>query len=133
MFRKSCYTLLFVTLLSACSLDNNRESYISNLDSFVKSTSENYKNFEEEDWKKADSLFANFQTVGHKKWKSEFTPEESVHVNELMGKYHAIKVKAGILNLKEGVNDMIQQAVSFINKIATDSTLTKQQINYNKL
>ncbi len=46
-------------------------------------------------------------------------------VNDLIGRYQALKVKSGLNKLKNGINDFIDQTKSFIKNITSDSIQTK--------
>ena len=111
-----------IILLQSCE---TKKSYISKFDEFVSETSSNYKNFSEKDWVRVDSTFALLENDGLNKWRNELTPDESKHVNELKGKYYALKVKAGFEGVKNGLNDLIDQTDSFLKELTSDSTLNK--------
>ena len=103
----------------------SKKTYISKFDEFVSETSTNYKNFSETDWAKADTTFAHFENEYSNKWNKDLTADENTRINELKGKYQALKVKAGLLDLKKGVNDLIEQSKSFVEELTSDSTANK--------
>ena len=109
-------------ILQSCE---SKKTYISKFDEFVSETSTNYKIFSEKDWVRVDSTFALLENDGLNKWRNELTPDESKHVNELKGKYYALKVKAGFEGVKNGLNDLIDQTDSFLKELTSDSTLNK--------
>ena len=111
-----------IILLQSCE---TKKSYISKFDEFISETSDNYKNFSEKDWVRVDSTFALLENDGLNKWRNELTPDESKHVNELKGKYYALKVKAGVEGVKNGLNDLIDKTDSFLKELTSDSTLNK--------
>ena len=121
---KSHLRTLFVLLLIVQSCES-KKSYISEFDEFVSETSTNYKKFSDKDWAKADTTFAHFEARDYPKWQSELTKEEFSHVNELIGKYQALKVKSSLNDLKDGVNNFMEQTGAFINALVSDSTETK--------
>jgi len=116
--------LLFLMILHSCSMES-KKTYISKFDEFVSKTSSNCKDFNEKDWAKADSTFALLENDNLKKWANGLTPDESKHINELKGKYYALKVKAGIKGIKKGLNDLIEQSESFVKELGLDSTFNK--------
>ena len=116
--------LLFLIILHSCSIES-KKTYISKFDEFVSETSSNCKDFSEKDWAKVDTTFAHLENEDLKKWQNELTPDESKHINELKGKYYALKVKAGFKDLKNGLNDLIDQTGSFLKELTSDSTLNK--------
>jgi hypothetical protein len=103
----------------------SKKTYISKFDEFVSKTSSNCKDFTEKDWAEADSTFAHLENDDLKKWKNELTPDESKHINELKGKYYALKVKDGLIDLKNGLKDLEEQGESFVKELGLDSTLNK--------
>jgi hypothetical protein len=124
MNRKIYCLILTLIVLVSCTKDEKKE-YITNLDSFVTETTENYKDFDDDDWEKADDAFLKLRNDEYPKYKQELTPEESKRINELIGKYAALRVKDGILDFKSSVNDLMQQADSFVKEMESDTTLLK--------
>ena len=109
-------------ILQSCE---SKKTYISKFDEFVSETSTNYKNFSEIEWAKADTTFAHFENEFLNKWNNDLTSDENARINELKGKYQAIKIKAGLLDLKNGLNNLLEQSKSFVKELASDSTLNK--------
>ena len=103
----------------------SKKSYISKFDEFVSETSTNYKNFSETEWAKADSTFAHFEKEYSNKWNKDLTPDENAHINELKGKYQALKLKSGIKDIKNELNDIIEQSKSFVKELISDTTDNK--------
>jgi hypothetical protein len=109
-------------ILQSCE---SKKSYISKFDEFVSETSTNYKNFSETEWAKADSTFAHFEKEYSNKWNKDLTTDENAHINELKGKYQALKVKSGIEDMKNELNDIIEQSKSFVKELISDTTDNK--------
>ena len=109
-------------MLQSC---DSKQSYISKFDEFVSETSTNCKNYTDTDWAKADTTFAQFEKDCLYKWDKDLTADENARINELKGKYQAIKVKAGLLDLKNGLNNLLEQSKSFVKELTSDSTLNK--------
>lgn len=120
------YFLFFITgiffILQSCE---SKQSFMSKFDVFVTETSTNYTNYSGTDWAKADTTFAHFDKEYSNKWNKDFSPDENARFNELKGKYLAIKVKAGLIDLKNGLNDLLEQSESFVKELGLDSTLNK--------
>jgi type I restriction-modification system DNA methylase subunit len=123
MFRNVYYLAFYILLFSSCKF-YTKKSYISTLDTFVIETNNNYKDFTNKDWNEADSLYSNFQD-DYSEIRSELSNEESARINKLLGRYQAIRIKSQINNVKYDMDDMMQQANSFIKEITSDSTLIK--------
>ena len=98
---------------------------MAKFDAFVSETSTNCENYTDKDWAKADTTFAHFENEFLNKWNNDLTSDENARINELKGKYQAIKVKAGLLDLKNGLNNLLEQSKSFVKELASDSTLNK--------
>ena len=109
-------------ILQSCE---SKKTYISKFDEFVSETSTNYKNFSETEWAKADSTFAHFEKEYSNKWNKDLTTDENAHINELKGKYQALKVKSGIEDMKNELNDIIEQSKSFVKELISDTTDNK--------
>ena len=122
---KSYFFAFFLGLFLILQSCESKKSYISKFDEFVSETSTNYKNFSETEWAKADTTFAHFENEYSNKWNKDLTADENTRINELKGKYQALKVKAGLLDLKKGVNDLIEQSKSFVEELTSDSTANK--------
>jgi predicted nucleic acid-binding Zn-ribbon protein len=97
---------------------------MSTLDTFVIETNNNYKDFTNKDWNEADSLYSNFQD-DYSGIRSELSNEESTRINKLLGRYQAIRIKSQVNNLKSDMDDMMQQANSFIKELTSDTTFTE--------
>jgi type I restriction-modification system DNA methylase subunit len=123
MFRNVYYLAFFILLFSSCEF-YTKKLYIKTLDTFIIETNNNYKDFTNQDWNEADSLYSNFQD-DYSEIRSELSNEESTRVNKLLGRYQAIRIKAEVTNVKSDINDLMQQANSLIEEITSDSTLIK--------
>jgi hypothetical protein len=123
MFRNVYYIVFVSIFLTSCKF-YTKKTYISKLDTFIIETNNNYKNYTNHDWNEADSLYNNLQ-ADYKEIRSELTDDESTRINNLLGKYQAIKLKSEVINIKTDLNNMMQQANSFIKEITSDTTLTK--------
>ena len=53
------------------------------------------------------------------------TDEQRLEINKLIGKYEALKIKAGINSLKGILKDGFQQLESIIGELSNDTTLLK--------
>ena len=59
------------------------------------------------------------------KWNKDLTSDENTRINELKGKYKALKVKAGLEDMKNELNNIIDQSKSFVKELISDSTANK--------
>jgi hypothetical protein len=124
--QKIKYLFLFIVFLNlnGC-ISVQKKSYIDNFETFVSDVEANYKTYSEKDWEEADLKYENFTEVDYKKYNNSLTESENSHLNTLIGKYEAIKLKAGILGIKSQLQNSIQQASTFIDEIVSDTTLLK--------
>ena len=122
---KSYFFAFFLGLFLILQSCESKKSYISKFDEFVSETSTNYKNFSETEWANADTTFAHFEKEYSNKWNKDLTSDENAHINELKGKYQALKVKAALKDMKKEVNDIIEQSKSFVEELISDSTTNK--------
>jgi hypothetical protein len=112
---------LMIFLTSSC-FRNEKDAYLENFTSFVESTASDYKNYSEEDWKLSDEKFSTFTEIEQPKWESELTEVEKIKINQLKGRYLAIRLKSGIAEFENGLIDATQQMEGFINELKADST-----------
>ncbi|NRT16856.1 hypothetical protein HNP99_003230 [Flavobacterium sp. 28A] len=117
--------LLAIICFSSCQ-SFKKESFLNNLESFVNEVELRCENYKENDWTVADKKYNSFIEFKYPEFRSIMTAAEISKANILFGKYKALKVKARILNFKQGLNDMLEQATSFTNEIASDSTLNNK-------
>jgi hypothetical protein len=124
MNKKIKFLILSLVVLVSCAREEKKE-FITDLNSFVTETTDKCEKFSDDDWEKADATFLQLRNEEYPRHKQELTPEESKRVNELIGKYAALRVKTGIQNLKSNLNDLMEQADSFVKEMKIDSTLLK--------
>lgn len=117
------FLLICICLCSCNSIQ--KEIFISKLESFVLDVESNYKKYNEEDWNDADLKYREFMDNQYEHYQPYFTQEENNHVNALMGKYQALKIKAGIIKVKNKIKDKLDQIITTVDEIATDTTLFK--------
>jgi hypothetical protein len=117
------FLLICICLCSCNSIQ--KEIFISKLESFVLDVESNYKKYNEEDWNDTDLKYREFMDNQYEHYQPYFTQVENNHVNALMGKYQALKIKAGIIKVKNKIKDKLDQIITTVDEIATDTTLFK--------
>jgi len=102
-----------------------KKSFISSFDTFISDVETNYKTYKEEDWEEADLIYKNLIDVDYVKYQTSLTDAENSHVNTLIGKYQALKLKSSLFGIKNQLQNVIQQGTTIIDEIVSDTTLLK--------
>ena len=74
------------------------------------------------------SSFDTYKTlmdVDYVKYQTYLTDAENSHINSLIGKYQALKLKSSFLGIKNQLQNVIQQGTTIIDEIVSDTTLLK--------
>lgn len=119
---------LYLTLFCFCFCSCNpiqKKIFINKFESFIADVELNYTNYNEEDWMSADVKYREFIDNQYVQYQPDFTQEENNHVNALIGKYQALKIKAGIFKVKNKIKDKLDQIITTVDEIASDTTLFK--------
>ena len=109
-----------IVFFFSCS-GQSKETYIYDLKSYIETVSADCKNYTEEDWVKSDTAVSEFMQIKEKKFNSEFTEEERSEVNQLIGKYSALRIKHEVGKIKGEFNDVIDQAKGAIKELSKDT------------
>ena len=112
--------ILVINGIYGCS-GNTKEAYIDDLKSFVGSVSSTCKNYTEQEWKKADIKVNQFIQTKDTKFNLEFTEAERSEVNQLLGKYTALRLKFEMGKIKGEFNDAIDQVKGIVTELKSDS------------
>ena len=119
---KKLFTVFLLIVLcgfwSCTGMSSKRN--ISNLESIVTKSENNYKSYSDKDWEKSDK---NFESVSTKilSNKSDYSQEQLEKVNTLIGKYQGRKVNAGLNVFKDALQGLGKQIEGAV-KTITDST-----------
>lgn len=127
MHKYNYLVIVFALMLINSCTSLQKKSFISNFESFVADVETNYKTYKEKDWEEAELRYKNLIDVDYVKYQTSFTDEENKHVNTLIGKYQALKVKSSINGFKKGLNDIMEQVGAAVDEIASDTTLFKDK------
>lgn len=117
--------LFFVVLHMNSCTSVQKKSFISSFDTFISDVETNYKTYKEEDWEEADLIYKNLMDVDYVKYQTYLTDAENSHVNTLIGKYQAFKLKSSLFGIKNQLQNVIQQGTTIIDEIVSDTTLLK--------
>ena len=115
------FALLFsISIFYSCSLQT-KEGYINDLKSYISTVSSNCNTFTSEDWVKSDTAISQLIQVKDTKFNSEFTDAERSEVNQLLGKYTALRLKYEIGKIKGEFNDVVDQAKGVLKELSKDT------------
>ncbi len=121
----------FFLLLSLLSLvigschRESKDTFISNLNEFIGEVESNATYYSDADWEVANAQFQDFNENQLSMWEETMTPSEKAKVNELIGKYQAMQIKRGLHNLKNKIENTLEQTKSMFKEILEDTTLLK--------
>ena len=92
--------VVFVVLLMNACTSLQKKSFISSFDTFISDVETNYKTYKEKDWEEADLKYKNLMEGDYVKYQTYLTDAENSHVNTLIGKYQAMKLKSSLFGIK---------------------------------
>lgn len=87
---------------------------------FISEIENNYKYFTEVEWAMNDEKLEKFDTEFYNV-RNILSYEEVKEVNELFGKYEALKLKWKLSNIKNDIIDVLHTSRGFIEEIMSDS------------
>lgn len=117
---KIAVVVFSTVLISSCNV-NNKESSMLKLEKFVDQVTQNKTELTLADFEALDEKIGVLKRDVLLNYRSEMSEEEIESVNTTIGKYKALKVKAGITKVKEEVKDAFQQGATIIQELFTDS------------
>jgi len=121
--------LLFILLIGLGSGCNKNEAYLKDLEKFVTDVEINSKDYTEAEWIEKDYEFTKLSEVRFSEIANKLTPEERSRVNELIGKYRALKIRKGIGDFKTEIKDRFEQGKTIVKElILPDSAQKKDAI-----
>ncbi|HQX02514.1 MAG TPA: hypothetical protein PKZ44_00235 [Flavobacterium sp.] len=123
MLRLKYLTIFFAVYVMNSCTSMQKKSFISSFDSFILDVETNYKIYKEKDWEEADLIYKNLIEVDYVKYQTSLTDAENSHVNTLIGKYQALKLKSSLFGIKKQLQNVIQQGTTIVNEIVSDTTL----------
>jgi hypothetical protein len=105
---------------NGCS-GQTKESYIEDLNSYINSVDVNCKTYTTEDWVKSDTTVSQLIQIKDTKFNSDFTEAERSEVNQLLGKYTALRLKYEMGKIKGEFNDAVDQAKGVLKELSKDT------------
>ena len=124
MFKPFAVALFFFFSLTLFSCESyQRNNYVSNFDHFIDKIENKYAAYNDKDWQDADNEFNHLSEIEYDKFKNNLTEEQNSKINDLKGKYYAIRIKQGIKDFGKGLKNSLEQINSTTKEMASDSTL----------
>ena len=105
--------------LLSCNATTSRLNRVEGILSYAE---ENLENLSEEDWLKLDAEVNDLTEYLNLK-RAELTGEEIEQIGNLQGRYLKLKVKAGLDDFKDTIEDFSNQIEGFFDGIKSDTVL----------
>ena len=114
---RTIFTIIITCLfhLSGCT-ESSSMPVGEKIDLLNSSVEEDFESMNEEDWEATIEEFEIYK-ADFEENKSEMSQEERTRVNNSIGKFEAICAKRFMGNLKDELQDLGDQAESFVNEI----------------
>lgn len=110
---------------NSCKTGFSKGTYISALEKFVNSVEQNYPDYDETDWQRADERMTAFNE-DYDKYADSFTSEDKQKVAKLMSKYEVIRGKAKVSGFFQGIDDIIDQGIGTVEGVLEGITGTSE-------
>lgn len=122
--------LAIVVTISAnsCKTGFSKGTYISTLESFVTSVEQDYQDYDETDWQRADERMTAFNE-NYEKYADKFTSDERRKVSKLMTKYEVVRGKAKVSGFFNGISDIIDQGMGTVEGVLEGLTGSSSEEN----
>jgi hypothetical protein len=109
--------VLFVTSCDGISASSRN---VKKLENIVEKVDKNYKKYTDKDWEQTD---AKIEQISNdiEQHPEDYSPETMEKMNNLIGKYQALKLKKGLNSIQDALKNFGQQMEGAIKEI-TDTT-----------
>ena len=104
------FAIAVIVFASSCKTVVSKGTYISALERFVTSVEQDYQDYDEADWQRADERMTAF-IEKYDKYADKFTSEERRKVSKLMAKYEVIRGKAKVSGFFKSIGDIIDEGL----------------------
>ena len=118
------FTILIFLIITFFSCESyQRNNYVSNFKQFVDKVENKASTYNDKDWQDADNEFKNLSEVEYNKYENDLTEEQNSKINDLKGKYYALRIKQGIKAFGKELKNSLEQINSASKELASDTTL----------
>jgi|LauGreDrversion4_2_1035121.scaffolds.fasta_scaffold428248_1 DNA-nicking Smr family endonuclease len=109
--------VLFVTSCDGISASSRN---VKKLENIVEKVDKNYKKYTDKDWEQTD---AKIEQISNdiEQHPEDYSPETMEKINNMIGKYQALKLKKGLNSIQDALKNFGQQMEGAIKEI-TDTT-----------
>ncbi len=109
--------VLFVTSCDGISASGRN---VKKLENIVEKVDKNYKKYTDKDWEQTD---AKIEQISNdiEQHPEDYSPETMEKINNMIGKYQALKLKKGLNSIQDALKNFGQQMEGAIKEI-TDTT-----------
>jgi hypothetical protein len=109
--------VLFVTSCDGISASSQN---VKKLENIVEKVDKNYKKYTDKDWEQTD---AKIEQISNdiEQHPEDYSPETMEKINNMIGKYQALKFKKGLNSIQDALKNFGQQMEGAIKEI-TDTT-----------
>ncbi len=109
--------VLFVTSCDGISASSRN---VKKLENIVEKADKNYKKYTDKDWEQTD---AKIEQISNdiEQHPEDYSPETMEKINNMIGKYQALKLKKGLNSIQDALKNFGQQMEGAIKEI-TDTT-----------
>jgi Skp family chaperone for outer membrane proteins len=109
--------VLFVTSCDGISASSRN---VKKLENIVEKVDKNYKKYTDKDWEQTD---AKIEQISNdiEQHPEDYSPETMEKINNMIGKYQALKLKKGLNSFQDALKNFGQQMEGAIKEI-TDTT-----------
>lgn len=129
MNKCAVFLMLCLFILSGC---NSSVAYLNDFENFISKLETDYTDYNEDEWIAAEERFDELSRDRLEKVRKNLTEVDMKRVNELIGKYRAIRIKKGFTDIKSGVKDVLQQGSAAIKGLLPDSAKVRDAIERGK-
>jgi hypothetical protein len=107
-------------LVSSCDGISASSRNVKKLENIVEKVDKNYKKYSDKDWEQTDIKIEQISNEIERN-PEDYTPQTMEKINNLIGKYQALKLKKGLNSIENALKNFGQQMEGAINEI-TDTT-----------
>jgi DNA-nicking Smr family endonuclease len=109
--------VLFVTSCDGISASSRN---VKKLENIVEKVDKNYKKYTDKDWEQTDAKIEQISNDIEQN-PEDYSPETMEKINNMIGKYQALKLKKGLNSIQDALKNFGQQMEGAIKEI-TDTT-----------
>jgi hypothetical protein len=109
--------VLFVTSCDGISASSRN---VKKLENIVEKVDKNYKKYTDKDWEQTDAKIEQI-SIDIEQHPEDYSPETMEKINNMIGKYQALKLKKGLNSIQDALKNFGQQMEGAIKEI-TDTT-----------